>query len=123
MPGHNLVMRVGELVDYSNTCALGAGTEHREWMREWMDRTMGFAAWVEDLRIEVVDDRELEELVTWSSDRARYVTRAEYSARAESGQLRERWAPDLLRVTRRYRVLQGPRGECPLPDQLPPRLA
>lgn len=40
---------------------------------------------------------------------------------AECRQLGERWTPDLLRVTRQYRVLAGPRGDCPLPDQLPPR--
>lgn len=110
-----VAVHAGELIEYADTCTLGAGDEHRAWMRIWMDRMMAFAAWTQDLRIQVVDDQELEEPVTWSSVRGEYVTLA------ECRQLGERWTPDLLRVTRQYRVLSGPRGDCPLPDQLPPR--
>lgn len=81
---------------------------------KYRQQMMAFAAWTQDLRVEVVG-QELEAPVTWSSSRGEYVTRA---ACQEAG---ERWAPDLLRVIRHYRVLSGPRGECPLPDQLPPR--
>lgn len=108
-------MREGELVEYADTCALDAGREHRSWMRVWMDRMMAFAAWTQDLQISA-DAEETEEPVTWSARRQRWVVEAECE------QLGERWVPDLLRVTRKYRVLPGPRGECPLPDQLPPRL-
>lgn len=110
-------MQVGELVDYADTCALTAGAEHRAWMRVWMDRMMAFAAWSQDLRISA-EGQELEEPVTWSGRREAWVTKD------ECAQLGERWNADLLRVTRRYRVLPGPREqECPLPDQLPPRVA
>lgn len=59
-------MQVGELVDHADMCALEAGPSHREWMREWMDRSMASAAWLEDLRIEALD-HDLEVPVTWSS--------------------------------------------------------
>lgn len=117
MPACRLgTMDAGDLVDHKDTCSLDAPPEHREWMRVWMDRMMSFAAWTQNLRIEAVDD-ELEEPVTWSRQREAVVTEEECK------QLGERWNPDLLRVTRTYRVLPGPRGACPLPDDLPPRFA
>lgn len=68
-------------------------------MRVWMDRMVAFAAWTQDLRIEVDDGHELEEPVTWSGQHEAWVTEGEC---AQTG---ERWVPDLLRVTRCYRVL------------------
>lgn len=101
-------MDVGQVVQYSDTCALGASAEHRAWMREWMNRMMQVAAWTQDLRVEPIDDAESVQPVAWSTTLQGWATRSEC---LESG---DRWNPDLERVTRHYRVLPGPRGECPL---------
>lgn len=95
------------MVEYADTCALGAGPVQQQWMRVWMDRLMAFAAWSQHLNVEVLPG-ETTEPVSWST------TRQDWSTQAECADASDRWSPDLCRVTRRYQVLPGPRGDCPI---------
>ena len=102
-----MTVKVGEELEYADTCALHAGVVQQEWMRTWMDKLMGFAAWAQDLRVQVLP-AETTQPVSWSTTRQGWATQDECEATGD------RWAPELCRVTRRYRVLSGPRGGCPI---------
>lgn len=101
-------MRAGERVAYSATGAAEADEAFWGYQRGRIDEQMAFAAWLDGVRIRFVEGTELREPMTQSLKARRLVTED------ECAELGERWRPDMVRMTRAYDVLPGPRGECPI---------